>query len=252
MSHFLLHVVIKKDDHKHINLAEEYDYPKASIIERMDEIFNAKPGIHNVSSLLEDILEPYSEDLEVAPYVQMTKQELIDNNRQSYINLSKSQIVAEYNADPVAFALAQDNPRMIASLEALPANLAMSDDEHWVQITHDYSDMLDAKGNFISSYNPASKWDWWELGGRFAQSLYTKDSENVTMALVKDIAFSPETTNPPYAILHDGEWSDPGEMLMFGQSAQTEDSKVLYVDKYNAIIDGLDPEDLIVVVDCHI
>lgn len=57
---------------------------------------------------------------------------------------------------------------------------------------------------------------------------------------------------PTYALLHEGEWIEPGEMGWFGMSSQTKASREDYMKKANEIIDALPDDTLITVVDCHI
>lgn len=52
--------------------------------------------------------------------------------------------------------------------------------------------MIDEEGNLLSTYNPKSKWDWYEIGGRFSDMIKLKNGEYVGEAKVKDIDFSPD------------------------------------------------------------
>lgn len=56
-----------------------------------------------------------------------------------------------------------------------------------------------------------------------------------------------------YAVLDDKGWHEPGAMGWFGRSAATAESKKDWEDNFRSrFIDTLDPEDRVVVIDCHI
>ena len=37
--------------------------------------------------------------------------------------------------------------------------------------------MIDEEGNLLSTYNPKSKWDWYEIGGRFSDMIKLKNGD---------------------------------------------------------------------------
>lgn len=53
-------------------------------------------------------------------------------------------------------------------------------------------------------------------------------------------------------ITKDGEWVEPGRMGWFGMSSDTRESREAYDVEVNAYLETLDPDDIIVVLDCHI
>lgn len=55
-----------------------------------------------------------------------------------------------------------------------------------------------------------------------------------------------------YALLHNGEWLEPGRMGWWGMSTDTKESRKKFREVFKEIISKLDPEDYISVVDCHI
>lgn len=55
-----------------------------------------------------------------------------------------------------------------------------------------------------------------------------------------------------YAILHEGQWHEPGGMGWFGCSTETLESRKAYAKTYWNIVLHLPPETLVTVVDCHI
>ena len=87
--------------------------------------------IHKPEQNYEDLLARYDENIEVEPYIQYTRQQAIEYARRNYKDM-------------------QDK----------------SDDECWKYVAEDYT-MTDDDGNIYTTYNPDSKWDWYQEGGRF-------------------------------------------------------------------------------------
>lgn len=103
---------------------------------------------------VEDLLAPYDESIVVKPYIEYTRQEAIDYAREHFDSCKDK-----------------------------------SDEECWKYMAEDgYS--TDADGNIYSIYNPNSKWDWWQIGGRFSGLLFDKEKDYfVDEGYVKDIQF---------------------------------------------------------------
>lgn len=54
-------------------------------------------------------------------------------------------------------------------------------------------------------------------------------------------------------ITPDGEWHEQGEMGWFGIGSETEEEAVVFKETYfDAFIKNADPEQFMVIVDCHI
>lgn len=124
-------------------------------------------------------------------------------------------------------------------------------------------------GTYKSQYNPNSKWDWYETGGRWTGYFKLKDGaegklgrpgvfdnkakvNSADIARVKDIDFEKMGDEiVPFAILHEGEWQEKGSMGWFGMVSDEKDR-----DEWNAYVRKflveLDPEIELSAVDCHI
>lgn len=133
---------------------------------------------HREDQSIESLLAPYNEELQVAPYVKYTRQEAI------------------------AFA-----KKHISGCDG------MTDDKCWELMAEDC--ITDQDGNIYSKYNPDSKWDWWEVGGRFNNMLQVgkvlRDE-----AYVKDIDFSRDDKTYKDAldfwdVVIDGKLAKPGK-----------------------------------------
>lgn len=109
-----------------------------------------------------EMLAPYSENMEVEPYVDETKEAIINSAKKRKERVlqrkEKGEELDKYD------------------IEYLNAN---TDEELYkLQIYEDES--YDKNGNHLTTYNPNSKWDWYKIGGRWNKILLVKEE-------VKDI-----------------------------------------------------------------
>jgi hypothetical protein len=138
---------------------------------------------------------------------------------------------------------------------------------------------INPDGSTNETRNPDSKWDWYEIGGRWAGSLKHK----------ADIAGESELPPPPnfswgwseedqqkilaengcdvdrlcnianiaeistFAVIKDGKWYEKGEMGWLGIiSNQTETDDDWTKNFHERFLKNLEPDTIITVVDCHI
>lgn len=106
---------------------------------------------------------------------------------------------------------------------------------------------------YMSTYNPNSKWDWFQVGGRWAGHLDGKDGQQHDVLQFKDIGGEVE---PTFAIVHETEdevvWDERGEMGWFGvvfDEKKEEDWGVTFRDRLYRF--GND-DAWLVIVDAHI
>lgn len=107
---------------------------------------------------LEQLLAPYSEHLEVEPYIDQTFQEIVE-----YARKLKEKFTKKLRENPDAFYDKWDlwKKQLVESGD--------SDQEIWnIYTSHSSSDSYDEHGNELSPYNPKSKWDWYAIGGRWS------------------------------------------------------------------------------------
>jgi len=106
---------------------------------------------------LEEILFPYSENREVEPHIYMTKKEIMDE---------WSRLVDESNNKPDSWAYKELRKGGLKYLY-LPY-------KDFVKGFYGEDSRLDFEGNLLTTYNPDSKWDWFEIGGRWKGMLFVK------------------------------------------------------------------------------
>lgn len=118
---------------------------------------------HRRDQQIEDLLAPYDENLEVEPYIKFSRQEAIEFARKHYKDFDSK-----------------------------------SDEECW-QFMVDEDTKTDSEGNIYSTYNPKSKWDWYQEGGRWSGLLKGHGVES-DEALVRDIDFGPDLVKYAHAL----------------------------------------------------
>jgi len=93
--------------------------------------------IHNENQNIEELLAPYDENLEVEPYLKYKYDEAIKKAKEEYDdNYSEKELIKNY-ADDYGYIILDDG--------------------------------------LYSTYNPNSKWDWYQIGGRFDGELMLTD-----------------------------------------------------------------------------
>lgn len=234
-----------------------------------------------------ELLDPYSENLEVEPYMAMTKEEALAE-------------IALYEEKYPEYKTMTDEEKM----------------EDWFGYR-----IFDEDGNPMSTYNPNSKWDWYSIGGRFPGKLKAKDGVHgqgsafqnnprvngeFDSARVGDIDFSMDmdaydkairywevvvekqplkanekeedfhnfykeeyyreyykdketyakicASTTTYAVVTpDGVWHQKGEMWWFGMSSETGDESLDWDLHYKErFLDKANPDWILTIVDCHI
>lgn len=126
-------------------------------------------------------LEKFDENLEMKRYVEFTKQQLIDNGRKNLENY-KNRTYAEFLKDPEKYESECHKPEHINYLKfEFPKKLEWSDEEVYQEEVKWYEpEDIGKDGEVYSTRNPNSKWDWYEIGGRYAGRLLLKDGVEKT------------------------------------------------------------------------
>jgi hypothetical protein len=132
--------------------------------------------ISKIDDDLEKQLEKYNENLRVDQYVSQTREELIADKRSQH-QMIKETSYAKYLSDPEEYERSCTNQNHLNWIKnEFPKILEMSDDELYQEAIKYYSEEeIGPNGEIYSTYNPDSKWDWYEIGGRFAGALPVKE-----------------------------------------------------------------------------
>ena len=96
--------------------------------------------IHDKGQGIEELLAPYDENLKVEPYLKYKHDDAIEMIKKEYIPFNND--IKEY-----------------------------SDNELLNWFVKQYSSYFLKDGDIYTTYNPNSKWDWYQIGGRFGSRL---------------------------------------------------------------------------------
>ena len=235
---------------------------------------------------IEDLLEPYDENITVTPYIKKTREEIIKQ-----VKARKKKIIEN---------IAKSNYKL-SDWEREILN-CVTDEDFYKSGTYE-DEKYDVNGNLLSTYNPNSKWDWYEIGGRWSGMLKTKNGQHVDECLVRDLDLTPDKkeyneairfwelvvekqplkngekqpfnyykkeyflerygTKENYAkiqsqfstyavLMPDGKWYEPGQMGWWGISGATVDKEKEWDNNYHKFIDQVEADWTITIVDCHI
>lgn len=243
--------------------------------------------IDNFEAEIEEILVPYSENLEVEPHIYSTKAQIIEEGKKLAESTKK-----HMREDP---AYKIDNNTFLRNL------ICAATDEDFYNAMYEEDALYDEDGNKLTTYNPKSKWDWYSIGGRFEHdSIATqikdfkvhnpvdeatkekyhqvwnnfihgiKNPEELEKEMFGDFRLWKDqyyidrygtcenwikqaNSNLPYAFVDKNGWYERGKMGWFGCDDATTES----INDYTAFAEAYfaDPanqEKWIVWVDCHI
>lgn len=135
---------------------------------------------------IDKIMEPFYEGIDMEPYVAKTKRQLIKSAREYYQARYEDCLKKEAE-------IMEDDKDYLPNLKRITQ---MTDDELYNFERERYdSECFDKEGNLISTYNPKSKYDWYEIGGRWHNLLELKEKDKngnsikVNQAKIKDVNF---------------------------------------------------------------
>ena len=197
-------------------------------------------------------LAPYDENEEVEEYEVSSRKEIIDEAK-TYLERAK-ETYAEYTKNPKKFfknntwAKAKEIKKIGNEIKK---KSKWTDEQFYESWFKDNGRKKAPNGGYLSTYNPLSKWDWYEIGGRWDKSLFLK-SRNLARSnetTIDEVDW--DKTQAPFAMLIDGEWIEKGQMGWFGMTAN-EMSDKKWEKEVRKKIKSMDPNTKVTVVDCHI
>lgn len=172
----------------------------------------------------------------------------------------------------------EEKQRMIKYYESKGKGNFKTFDECYKEFGEDWNDNRWEKNNEgeweeFSTYNPDSKWDWYQVGGRWAGMFQLKEGvkpleplsfswgwtaekrEKMKKENRADIAYKRDIANlseiVPFAILKDDEWYERGECGWWG-TVIDDKGEMTWEEEVKRIIESIEDDELITMVDCHI
>ena len=212
---------------------------------------------HDKNTSIDTLLAPYDENLVVEPYVEYNKEEAIAKVRKE-IEDYKNGPYAEYIKNPEEYEKKYKcTKKYIEFLKnEFPKKINWTDDQCYDDMKEDYDfDMIDKDGNLLSKYNPKSKWDWYEVGGRWCGGIPMKTNTKLEIKSCNECNVSQidmDKISPPYAYIDtNGNWYERGKMGWFGISTNDKDEKS-WDDEFKKFINNQKKSTIVTLVDCHI
>lgn len=195
------------------------------------------PGITDVHGFIEEQMRPYDEAIEVAPYVCYSVEQAA---RDIADELHRLKLIVQ-RQEPM-----YDLDKCRKSIEQL---LRTTPQERYQErLTH--FDRFNRKGEPLSTYNPASKWDWYVIGGRWDGWINDRkcssECQSDNSASTEEVIARKKI---PHAILTpDGLWHERGRMGWWAILAtENEDWDAEAIQLFAQF-----PAHRVVIVDAHI
>lgn len=196
----------------------------------------------------EDILDYYSENREIDRYLKYSREEAI--------NKAKKHHQENYEYAVEKFTDIEKANNWYKSL--LLKGPEISDKEAWEEVEKWGYDMDDA-GNLYSTYNTASKWDWYQIGGRWNGFIVLKEKNEFNEGIEVNEAYFDEIdwdymleNNVPFCFITPaGDWIQKGEMGWFG-IASNEKSDCSWEQQFREFLKTIDCNCLVTAIDFHI
>lgn len=233
-------------------------------------------------------LAKYDENLELPLHLYKTKEQFISEKRKE-IEKYKRDYYDVFLADPEAYRATCRKEHADYVEHEFPKQLAWTDEQIYEDAVKYYR--MDAEdeeqkgrielredGSVWHVRNDEAKWDWYVMGGRYAGRLQLKDKKQKALlyypdrpllydkkeleylrqlkkdgrcdqARVKDISNLSELDC--FAVVKDGKWYERGKM---GWWAVVTDDKIKEVwdAELKTLLEGLSPDTLLTMYDCHI
>lgn len=194
--------------------------------------------ITDENTTVENLLAPYDENLDVEPYIEKTREEIIeqakkDDNKYLDEMVSCYKNKVETSVNITGFNWKQRIPTK-EEIEKATEIVKNSNDEdiikRYKRINTFWSDCnFDEEDNELTTYNPDSKWDWYTVGGRWDGEIPTLSGERVNSCLVSEISWKPDADEARHAERF-WEINVEGKALQNGEDA--DDFRCFYNKKY--------------------
>lgn len=125
-------------------------------------------------SNVDELLEPYDENMVVDAYVRYTKDEAVDEVKRRHAdNYEYALKVLDKYQDPKSD---WEKEQVERANKIIEGGIGISYEDAWEEAKKWGYDMDDDE-NLLSTYNPESKWDWYSEGGRWGAWLILKEKD---------------------------------------------------------------------------
>lgn len=234
-----------------------------------------------VGDNIEERLEPFDENLDVERHVMYTKEELIKQRKDRLEWQRREGPYSQYLKDPQAYiskpGLSQEH---IRAMQNMHLEYLKTDEELYQDaISDEDAENIDpVTGGILTTCNENAKWDWYEIGGRWAGLIVLKDDRTpeslphfswgwndedkeeilaqgrVDRAMIKDIANLDELPGLVYSFLDENDnWTETHDDYDFytDDKDKKEESENTFKENVLKHLKSLDPDTYLTIIDYH-
>lgn len=207
-------------------------------------------------SNVDELLEPYDENMVVDAYVRYTKDEAVDEVKRRHAdNYEYALKVLDKYQDPKSD---WEKEQVERANKIIEGGIGISYEDAWEEAKKWGYDMDDNE-NLLSTYTPESKWDWYSEGGRWGAWLILKEKDENGVPLTAIFATKSEVdwdrmfpNRVPFCfVTEDGEWHESASMGWWGMTSDDKEKDVWnkeFKEYLNSVRDDVE----ISVIDFHI
>lgn len=207
-------------------------------------------------SNIDELLEPYNENMEVDEYVKYTKDEAVDEVKRRHANTYEHalKVLDKYQSPKSA----QEKERVDWANKIIEDGIGISYENAWEEAKK-WGYNMDDDENLLSTYNPESKWDWYSEGGRWGDWLILKEKDEngvpfaAVFALKSEVDWDSMFPNrvPFCFVTEDGEWYEKASMGWFGITSDDKEVDA-WNKEFKKYLDSVGDDVPITVIDFHI
>lgn len=207
-------------------------------------------------SNVDELLEPYDENMVVDAYVRYTKDEAVDEVKRRHAdNYEYVLKVLDKYQDPKSD---WEKEQVERANKIIEGGIGISYEDAWEEAKKWGYDMDDDE-NLLSTYNPESKWDWYSEGGRWGAWLILKEKDENGVPLTAIFATKSEVdwdrmfpNRVPFCfVTEDGEWHESASMGWWGMTSDDKEEDV-WNKEFKEYLDSVGDDVEISVIDFHI
>ncbi len=195
--------------------------------------------LEDVTTYVESQMAPYDESIKVAPYV--------------CYSLDQAQLDLEREIRHFTQIIEKQHPayNLARCQEALDELLLSSPEEKYRDYVRCHS-RFNSRKEPLSNHNPAGKWDWFQIGGRWNGWLHDRETKHASvtdnLATVEHVIARQKF---PFAIITpDGVWHEQGRMGWWGTVIDGKETADWHTEA-EAILQNY-PDHSLVLIDAHV
>lgn len=234
-------------------------------------IISGDTPLNRIEQTVEDLLEPYSVHLTVAPYEDecgcIGFKAMLDVKAEIEKTFNLEAMRREFNELPECDQTEERWKQMVAPVDKKRQELFLAHPLH--EKPNPECNDCKGTGKFMTRYNPSAKWDYWAIGGRWSEWIFGPEREKAAQEKNKGCILCAETQelknncrplseipldDPhyiPFAVLTpQGEWIEQGEMGWWAVVNNGKEFKEWH-ELAKSVLEKY-PEHLAVAVDCHV